>query len=238
MFWIYLITNLVNGKIYVGQHSGPDLQAYLEFNLHAAFLQSRRNNKPILYRAMRKYEASAFTISCLFQAPDKRQQNEAEKFLIRLLASRQRSVGYNLAEGGTGGNTREGYTNSPEHCAKTGAALKGRPKSDEHCRKISVAKTGTVCPEVSAANIARRSSNPTPAGIRNRLYRERQKLRAAGIMVEIVHPWIGKKHSEETKAKMSAASKGRPKSTETRAKISAAKLGVKLGPRKEKQEAA
>ena len=34
-----------------------------------------------------------------------------------------------------------------------------------------------------------------------------------------------RKHSEETKAKMSAAKKGVPKSEETKAKISAAKMG-------------
>ena len=37
----------------------------------------------------------------------------------------------------------------------------------------------------------------------------RKKLRAAGIEVRIVHPWLGRKHSEETKAKgWSASGKG------------------------------
>src|ERR1700689_695521 len=131
MFWIYLITNLVNGKIYVRQHSGPDLQTYLEYNLHAAFLPSRLNNKPLLYRAMRKYGKFAFTIAELARLDNKQQQNEAEKFLIRALASRQRSIGYNLAEGGTGGRIRLGYKNTAHQKESLRIALLGRPKSEE-----------------------------------------------------------------------------------------------------------
>ena len=178
MFWIYIITNLVNGKIYVGQHSGPDLQAYLAYNLHAAFLPSRANNKPLLYRAMRKYGASAFTIAEIARLDNNQQQNDAEKFLIRVLAPRDCTVGYNLAEGGTGGNTREGYTNSPEHCAKTGAALKGRTRSDEHCQKISIAKTGKPCPAVAESNIRRRSSNPSAHALACRKHRLKKKQEA------------------------------------------------------------
>ena len=44
--------------------------------------------------------------------------------------------------------------------------------------------------------------------------------------------WLGRKHSEETKLKMSMRQKGKIRSKEHSANISKAKKGVKLGPRK------
>jgi len=181
MFWIYLITNLVNGKIYVGQHSGPCLQTYLEYNLHAAFLPSRLNNKPLLYRAIRKYGPSAFAISCLARLDDKKQQSDAEKFLIQAFASRQRGVGYNLAAGGTGGKTRIGYKNTEHQKLILSAALTGRPKTPEHRRNLSIAKMGKPMPAVAESNIRRRNPNPTPKMLAQRRYRARQKQKQEAI---------------------------------------------------------
>lgn len=207
-YWVYIITNLVNGKIYIGKHTGRDLNKYLHLNLSRAHGTKRQNDKPLLYRAMRKYGYAAFAIHPLVCLIDQDQANQLERFFIRTMDARNTEVGYNIAFGGFGGESNIGRKHRAESIEKMRAAQLGKEKSPDHCKNLSIAKTGKPCPHVAVANAARRSENPTPAAIRNRLYRERKKLRAAGIEVRIVHPWLGRKHSEETKAKMSASGKG------------------------------
>ena len=100
-----------NGKWYVGQHSGADLEAYLDLQCRRAH-SARRNDKPLLYRAIRKHGADAFLIKSLVTTDDKVQMNELERFFIRVMGSRLPDIGYNLAEGDTGGATRSGCKNS------------------------------------------------------------------------------------------------------------------------------
>ena len=40
---VYLIQNIVNGKIYIGQHAGDDLEMYWKHNIRAAL--AKRGNK-------------------------------------------------------------------------------------------------------------------------------------------------------------------------------------------------
>jgi group I intron endonuclease len=173
--YIYCITNLVNGKIYVGQHAGWDLQAYLASNIRHAFTESRKNNKPVLYSAIRKYGTDAFVITSLVQTADKSQTNLLEQFFIRTLETRNPQIGYNLAAGGSGGNTREGRRHRSSTKEKMRRAQLGRPKSEEHRKSLSTAKLGKLCPAVSESNVRRRNPNPTKAALRNRRYREKLK---------------------------------------------------------------
>jgi group I intron endonuclease len=175
---VYAITNMVNDKIYVGQHCG-DLSAYLKLNFRRAVSADRWNDKPVLYRAIRKYGPESFVITSLIRAIDKQQLNEMERFFIRTTDARVPEFGYNLAEGGTGGATRTGYKNSPEHIAKCKLGMRGIPKSAEHRKNLSIAKTGVPNPAIAESNIRRRSENPSLAALRNREYRARKKQRRA-----------------------------------------------------------
>jgi group I intron endonuclease len=174
--YIYCITNLVNGKIYIGQHSG-DLRRYLALNCQRAIAGPRQNDKPHLYRAIRKYGPESFTISALVRPLDKLQTDSLEKFFIRTLESRNNQIGYNIAEGGTGGNTFEGRNPSFNSKEKMRLAQLGVPKSKEHRKKLSASKMGKPCPAVIESNINRRSKNPTKHALRCRRYRERLKQR-------------------------------------------------------------
>lgn len=173
--WIYCITNLINGKIYVGQHVGSDLNKYWQINVRRAFSENRRNNKPALYNAIRKYGPQSFAISILINPIDKQQTNKLEQFFIRTLDARDPHIGYNIALGGTGGNTCEGKTHRSDTKEKMRQSALGKTKSNEHRQNLSAAKLGKPCPSVSESNIRRRSPNPTPGAIRNRRYRERLK---------------------------------------------------------------
>jgi group I intron endonuclease len=119
---VYCITNTVNGKIYIGQHSGDDLQAYLRMNCRYA--ETNAPHKPYLYRAIRKYGRESFVIKSLVQPIDRQQMDALEMFFIRTLGTRNSDIGYNLTDGGDG--------------------VKSGPFTDEHRAKLSAARKGKI----------------------------------------------------------------------------------------------
>src|SRR6266568_281460 len=97
---VYMIQNSVNGKVYIGQHVGEDLGMYLRTN----FVKAARGDtgKRLLYRDMRKYEPSVFSIRSLCKPETKYEMNLLEVEYISLFGARDSELGYNLAEGGSG----------------------------------------------------------------------------------------------------------------------------------------
>ena len=97
---VYCITNNINDKIYVGQHSKDDLEAYLAYNVRHAMASS--GNKTYLYRAIRKYGGEAFAIQSLVKPADKERTDWWEIFFIHLLETQNPDIGYNITSGGGG----------------------------------------------------------------------------------------------------------------------------------------
>lgn len=88
---IYKTTNLLNGKIYVGQTSK---------NLDTDYLGSGK----VLIKAVKKYGKSAFKREIIEECVSKEQMNEREKYWIQYFDSINRNKGYNVSIGGEGGN--------------------------------------------------------------------------------------------------------------------------------------
>src|SRR5208337_908272 len=97
---VYLIQNVVNGKCYVGQHSGDDLNWYFLENIKAALRGSK--GKTLLYRAIRKYGIKAFTIQSIYQPKDKQDMDNAEISYIKFFGTQNAEIGYNCTAGGGG----------------------------------------------------------------------------------------------------------------------------------------
>ena len=74
MFTIYLITNLVNGKYYVGQ---TVMSLRERFNAHAA--SSYRGERWPLAHAFRKYGRDAFEIQALAEVGAKEEADNLER---------------------------------------------------------------------------------------------------------------------------------------------------------------
>jgi hypothetical protein len=181
--YVYALTNRVNGKVYIGIHEG-ELAEYLVLNCGRALGKARAGDKPHLYRAIRKHGRESFGIRSLVNAIDREQAGSLEKFFIRTLETRNPEIGYNLAEGGTGGATRWGK-HKPESIEKMRLAQVGIPKSKIHRQHLSTARLGVKCPEVANANRKRRSATPSLGAIRNRRYRERLKEKSCQILNSI-----------------------------------------------------
>ncbi|MEK7499465.1 MAG: NUMOD3 domain-containing DNA-binding protein [Patescibacteria group bacterium] len=188
MINIYLITNLINGKYYVGKTSK---------NLIARFsghFRSRNCKKTALGAALNEYGAKNFSVELLTTiANDK--ADEMEKLWICTLQANNRLSGYNLTLGGDGGPTMLGRKHSEQTKLKMSRSSKGKLFSQEHKNNISKSKLGSKDSEETKLkkSIARLGKNNPRYGKIWSL-EERAKLASYGM--------LGKKHSEATREKM------------------------------------
>lgn len=88
---IYITTNLITGKIYIGKDSTNN-PSYVGSGL-------------LLKKAIKKYGISNFKKEILECCNSHEHLCEREKYWITELKSTDRKIGYNIAEGGTGGDT-------------------------------------------------------------------------------------------------------------------------------------
>ena len=97
---VYKTTNQINGKIYVGRqlHDNPN------------YIGSGK----IMRHAIKKYGKSNFKKEILEQCSSVSELNEKEKYWVSKLNATDKSVGYNIMNGGQGGN-HHNYKRGPEH---------------------------------------------------------------------------------------------------------------------------
>ncbi len=197
---IYKTTNLVNGKIYVGQLL-KDKPNYLGSGL-------------LIRRAIAKHGRKSFVRKILERCNSVEELDKREKYWIKRLKSQRRKIGYNILEGGQG--TGANGTRIPlETRIKISRAMKGIKKSEEHKKKLGDAQRGKKrgpCSESrrEAISLGRRG-----------IPMSEQAKKKLSIAIK------GFKHTEETKLKISKAGKGKKRSEETRRRMSLVKLGPK-----------
>ena len=91
--YIYKTTNLVNNKIYIGKKSSNKF-------LGNAYLGSGK----LIIRAINKYGKLNFIVEQLATANSLDELNNLEKFYIKQYNSTDKTIGYNIALGGNGGD--------------------------------------------------------------------------------------------------------------------------------------
>ena len=161
---VYLLINLVNGKMYVGQTIQP-LKARMKQHL---------GGKLCVDKAIRKHKPKNFRCEILKCCASKAELDAWERFFIAALKTKS-PLGYNLTDGGEGGTpcdeTRKkrsdalkGRPKSPKHRAKLAESKIGKPLSIETIEKMSAAQSGEkghnygkpldseICSKISAAN--------------------------------------------------------------------------------------
>lgn len=122
---IYKTINLVNGKFYIGK--------------------DRKNNPNyigsglILKQAIDKYGKENFRKEILEACDNEQMLDIAEVYWIKKLKSQDREIGYNIADGGTGGDTFTNNPNKEEWRIKNGLATLGlkKPHSEEAKKNIA-----------------------------------------------------------------------------------------------------
>lgn len=189
--FVYLITNNINGKKYIGQTSRRLEDRWAE--------HIKPRGKPgctYLWRAICKYGPEAFSIKPLVIVESKWEMDLYEAGMIKALNTKSPN-GYNLTDGGDG---VVGYT-----------------FTDEQRKKVSIGQIGRKMSEKSRQKLLERNkSNTFSLGIK---MPEEHRLKLIKIntgskmseevkkRMSVAH--LGKKHTDETKRKLSQSAKRR-----------------------------
>jgi group I intron endonuclease len=228
---IYLITDTVNGKKYIGQ-TVKGLSKRWKTHLQAV----RRGSKNAIHKAIRKYGAESFTIEVIAETLEPF-LDDLEVFFIRLHNTFSK-WGYNLTEGGGGvrGTRSEefrercrlnmtGKSPSAETKAKLSLAHKGSKRSPEVRQKmklLQVARAAKLTPE-DRLQLSERTRGNT-----NKLGKPHSEETRRKIGLANKGKLTGRKRSPEATEKARLANTGRKRSAETKQKIGLSKQ--KLSP--------
>ncbi len=97
---IYLLTNRINNKVYIGQ-------SWYELNIRMGKNGSNYKNSVYLYSAISKYGVENFIYTILEKTFDQIEANRLEEEYIVKYDSRNHIVGYNIKGGGSLGKHSE-----------------------------------------------------------------------------------------------------------------------------------
>jgi len=197
MIGIYKITS-PNGKIYIGQS--------VEIARRKSYYKRGKcSGQPLIYNSLKKYgwEAHKFEVLCECKEDE---LNDLEVYYIELYQSFNSKFGLNLQSGGSVGK------HSEETKLKISKANTGKKASIETRKKQSDSWKGRVVSENARKNMRE--------GQKGRVWSEEQKKAVSdGIRRMYANGYdkskisgeknyfFGKKHSEETKRKISEARK-------------------------------
>jgi len=127
--YVYIITNLVNNKKYVGQSVNPQKRWYEHTRLSK--LDSPTQH---IHRAMKCHGIDNFKFELLSECKSRDELNESEIEWISKLDTFNN--GYNMTLGG------ECYLMSEEHKQNISKAHLGKKHTEEHRRNSSISKKG------------------------------------------------------------------------------------------------
>jgi len=231
---VYQIKNKINGKSYIGQHSSDELGSYY-------------GSGKLIKKAIQKYGVENFERIILEKCSSKEELNEREKYWIR--KNNTISNGYNLTEGGTGGDTSkfidyseewiEGQRNrtkqywdslSEEELEERSSKVKG--KNNGMFGKVGYWKGKKVPMEMIQKQLDSRrpyegEGNPNwKGGISKRKCKcgkdityNSKTCSYCRDRTGMNNPFYGKTHSDETKNRLSESRKGKKPTNIRKVKI-------------------
>ena len=219
MYYIYRITNKINGNTYIGQHR------YKKLN------DNYKGSGKLLWRAYRKYGFENFEKEILYRRIQyKATADDMERFAI----AKERALGkseYNIADGGQGSlglhhseeskrkmsESHKGQCPSEETRKKISKALKGKKpyeRTEETRKRISEALKGKHHP------ISEETKRKISEALKGKKLSEEHRRKLSEANKGKISNRKGCKLTEETKRKMSESHKGIHPSEETRWKRS------------------
>lgn len=212
--YLYLMTNSVNGKQYVGVTTQKLIR-----RRNAHFNTALRGGDTVFMRAIRKYGPEAFTLEQIGEASTWEDLMVMERDAIIHYGTLV-PYGYNMTQGGEG---LLGLAHTEEAKEAIGAARRGKPRDAATRIKLS---------EATKAYLAEHG-NP----MQGRVHSPETRAKIAAKAVGRQGHWLGKKmgpQSLEHRQKLSEARKGREAwnrgiahTAETRAKMAASRTGGK-----------
>ena len=187
-YYIYQITNQINGKIYIGQHTTTDL--------NDGYMGSGK----ALKSAFIKYGVNAFTKEILLFCPNQDGLNIMEAAYVTPTFI-ERKDNYNLREGGNVGTFSES-TRLKMSISQTGKIL-----SSETRRKMSSYRLGRPCNNKGYKHSEETKRKASDFHKGNKYCLGKNHSEETRLKMSLVRK--GKTHSETHKKRMSEALKGR-----------------------------
>lgn len=141
---IYKITNIVNGKIYIGKHQTSNIN------------DSYFGSGVALERAIKKYGKKSFTKEVLYIFDNEFEMNEKEKEIVNqqfILCENN----YNLGVGGDGGSHFKGKKHKKETKKLLSEIAKKRIITEETRKKISESNSKRVITEETRKKLSERA---------------------------------------------------------------------------------
>lgn len=132
LFYCYKITNLINGKVYIGQTNRP----------HKRWIEHKvRDTGYPISNAIKKYGANSFEFKIIAITDQQSKIDECEKCFIKIFKANVKKFGYNLTAGGDG---MFGRKHTVATRAKMSIAHTGHKHSEETIEKMRVSSMGFV----------------------------------------------------------------------------------------------
>lgn len=130
MFYIYIIQNKINNKIYVGKTKSPNSRFNNHKNIASGSLAKAKEFKTI-HAALKKYGFDNFNFMVIEEWENENETYEAEKFWIEFLDSKRN--GYNETVGGEGvGSGSDNPMFGKRHSEKAKLAMSEKRKREKH----------------------------------------------------------------------------------------------------------
>jgi len=189
---IYKTTNLVNGKIYIGQD---------KYN-NPKYLGSGK----ILHLAFQKYGIENFKKEIIETCESSELLNEREMHWISFYDSTNRSIGYNIALGGHGGDTLSKHPDKKEIGKRIGESNKKLWEDEEYKTLMSEIRKEQITEET------REKLRMNSKGDRNGMCGKSHTIETKDKMSETRKHWHKKLSEEERleiRKKISEANKGK-----------------------------
>lgn len=193
--YIYKTTNIVNNKVYIGKSEKPFNPNYLGSGI-------------LINRAIKKYGRNSFTLEIIEVSDTIDQLNEREKYWISFYFEKG---SYNLAEGGTGGNTTRYYSNEQKAVFKKtlSKALLGREVKQSTRDKLSLSNKGKFYGDKLVLSNSLKKVWQDPMSIFNSIeYRKKLSNSLTGRVV-----------SKDTRNKISKANSGKNNGMSVKIKV-------------------
>ena len=181
--YIYLTTNLINNKKYIGKHKG-----YYDKNYFGSGL--------LITKALNKYGTKNFKVDILKYCYTLKELNYMEKYYIDLYNACESNKYYNIASGGDGGNLIYGYTKEQMQAFKDKMSkITSRENNGMYGKKHNIIS-------IEKMSIARKESIDK---YKTKEFREKMSEVTSGSK----NGMYGKKHSKKSLELMSINSKGK-----------------------------
>ena len=146
---IYKLTNLINGKVYIGQTTNYEKRIKEHFKgVHNTYISN----------AILKYGKDNFQDALIDEAYSKVELNNKEKYWIRGYNSNEKEIGYNLTSGGAHYTLSDISKKKISESKKGNIFRIGKYHSEESKKRISESKKGKKLSEDTRKKISEKTS--------------------------------------------------------------------------------